>query len=734
MKNSPFQFLAPYREKDKKHFFGRESEAAALAFELEKHNVVLLYGVEGAGKTSLVACGLRNQIAQKAALNLMIRGKRNMLESFVNALNKSLSKPYEKEALAEVSIETLIIQLWKEQQKTIYIIFDQFEEMLVAENTTELGIFFQKIAEVLPLVSNCKFLFILQEAFLGKLSKYEAILPALFRQRFYLASPTQNEFLKIITQILYCEHFNAFFKVEEAEKIAQKISAKLENEREEGRLGSMQMCLYALFQKAREATIVGELPILNADLVPKKIEITQLFADFLAEKMQIFRQKYPETPSELPLKIFATLVSTQNFSLAQKDRNIHKQLLKNTEYSNITITEIRTFLKEFSKNGILNESWDDSNALYYEISHFYLREKVRENLALRAWELQKASEIYAYFLQGSEEEMLNLEEIALIESQEKILAIPYNLKQRIKKTRKKNVEKEAKRMSEADKKLKISRGIWQKTAILAAVILLFLGWAVYLQQKGSAALRQAKVEETQTKRVFGLLYFYKGRFALATKGDKYGFIDKKGNTRIEFEYDFALPFEEEIGFAKVKYRLNQADEASPLADFLVDSLGTKYRYTTDIQALTPEITALDLRNQHLAEIPEIVFTQKQLKILLLNHNQLQNFSPKLAQLSSLEILNVNHNQISLLENLQNLKQLKSLEVAYNKVSKLSNLEGLEHLRVLNVSNNQILKLENLENLKSLYSLDVSNNRIRKKEGLENLKHLKEVEVYGNVLE
>ena len=734
MKNFPFQFLAPYSEKDKNHFFGRESEAAALAFQLEKHNVLLLYGVEGAGKTSLVACGLRNQIAQETALNLMISGKRNILESFVNALNQSLSKPYEKEALAEISIETLIIQLWKEQQKIIYVIFDQFEANLIAENTEELSVFFQKIAEVLPLVSNCKFLFILQETFLGKLSKYEVVLPALFLQRFYLASPNQNELSKIITQILYSEYFNSFFKVEDAEKIAQKISTKLENEREEGRLGSMQMCLYALFQKAQETAIAGELPILNADLVSKKTEIAQLFAAFLAEKIQIFKQKYPETSSELPLKILETLVSAQNFSIPQKDRNIHKQLLKNAEYSNSTITEVRAFLKEFSENGILNAFWSDSNSLSYEISHFYLREKVTENLALRAWELQKANEVYAHFLQGSEDEMLNLEEIALLESQEKTLAIPYNLKQRIKKTRKKNAEIEAKRLSEADKKLKFSRGIWQKTAVLAVIILLFLGWAVYLQQKGSAALLQAQVEEAQTKRVFSLLYFYKGRFALATKGDKYGFIDKKGNTRIEFEYDFALPFEEEIGLAKVKCRLNRADAASPLVDFLVDSLGTKYRYTTDIQALTPEITALDLRNQHLAEIPEIVFTQKQLKILLLNHNQLQNFSPKLAQLSSLEILNVNHNQISLLENLQNLKQLKSLEVAYNKVSKLSNLEGLEHLRVLNVSNNQILKLENLENLKSLYSLDVSNNRIRKKEGLENLKHLKEVEVYGNVLE
>jgi hypothetical protein len=318
--------------------------------------------------------------------------------------------------------------------------------------------------------------------------------------------------------------------------------------------------------------------------------------------------------------------------------------------------------------------------------------------------------------------------------QEKVLNMPYNLKQKIKKTRKENAENEEKKAFEVAQKLKLAPRIWRMTAALAVATILFFGWAVYLYQKGSSTLLHAQIEEVQTKRVLSLLYFYKGRFALATKGDKYGFIDKNGNARIEFLFDFALPFEEEIRLAKVKSKLNPNDVASPLVDFLVDSLGIKYRYTADIQDLTPDIVALDLRNQQLSAIPEAVFAHKQLKVLLLNHNQLQTFSPKLAQLPNLEILNVNDNQISTLENLDNLTQLKSLEIAYNKVSKLAGLENLGNLQALNVSNNRIEKLENMENLKHLYSLDVSYNKIHKKEGLEKLKKLKEVELYGNVME
>lgn len=734
MKNFPLKFLDSYTETDKKCFWGREEAINVLSQKINDNHLLLFYGAAGVGKTSLITCGWRNRLLPSENLTLMIRRRSNMFAALIGTLNDCLSKPYEISEANVFSVEEVLKQLFAEQNKPMYLIFDELEEIFIAQNELERISFFETLAVLRDLEVNCKVILVIQEDFLGKLSEYEKYLPTLFSVRFRLGGIETENLQKIVSETLHYPPFSAKYKVENAAEFAEKMVQKLELETEEHKLSYFQFYLYYLCQKARELAWEGELPILKAVFIQKKDDISALFSDFLSEKIKEADALFPKFSPNFSLEILETLISEENQKQPRKDRDIHKKITLNTDFSQVSIVEIRQILQFFVENGILTQIFAGDQNPRYNINHAFIVQFVWEKSQKRAFEAQNATEIYADFLQKPTDSLLTQSEILLLELQENYSPIPNALKAKIKKSRKDFAEKEAKKAFWAAQKQALVPRMLKIMAFLAVATLLFFGWAVYLHQKAKDSLLYAQVEEAKNKKMFNALYFYKGRFGLAVKGDKYGFIDKNGTEKGEYAYDFALPFEEEIGLAKVKQKLNPNEEASPLVDFFVDTLGVKYRFATQIEALNSEITALDLRNQQLTNIPEVVFENKQLKVLLLNNNQLQNLSPNIGKLINLKILNVQHNQIAKLENLDNLKELQILDISYNKITKLENLTNLSQLLSLNVSNNQIAKLENLDNLKTLHSLDISANKITKKEGLDNLKQLKEVIIYGNVIE
>ena len=236
----------------------------------------------------------------------------------------------------------------------------------------------------------------------------------------------------------------------------------------------------------------------------------------------------------------------------------------------------------------------------------------------------------------------------------------------------------------------------------------------------------ADAEKKRAEAVLDKIYFYNDRFGLASilhtdtvvtfnpdtyveivalvRGDiRFGFIDKNLQTKIAFSYLEALPFDN-TGYAKVKKDDNRY--------YLIDTAGTELLLATDVDQLTSEVTALDVRNKNLVEIPDTVFSYKQLKVLLLKGNQLDSLPQKIEQLQLLQSLDLSNNQLSSLPpEIGQLQLLPSLDLSSNKLSALpAEIGQLQLLQLLDLSSNRLSALPaEVVELKNLQTLGLNGN-------------------------
>lgn len=111
--NSPFKFLDSYQQSDADIFFGREKETLDLYNALSGVKHLLVYGPTGAGKTSLIECGLRNQFSDADWFAVTIRRGNNINAAVFTSINEVLNEKIEIE-LAHVQV--FLRELWERAQ------------------------------------------------------------------------------------------------------------------------------------------------------------------------------------------------------------------------------------------------------------------------------------------------------------------------------------------------------------------------------------------------------------------------------------------------------------------------------------------------------------------------------------------------------------------------------------------------------------------------------------------
>ncbi|NCS52102.1 MAG: leucine-rich repeat protein, partial [Microcystis aeruginosa G13-05] len=154
----------------------------------------------------------------------------------------------------------------------------------------------------------------------------------------------------------------------------------------------------------------------------------------------------------------------------------------------------------------------------------------------------------------------------------------------------------------------------------------------------------------------------------------------------------------------------------------------------EIAQLT-SLQSLDLSYNQISEIPEALAQLTSLQRLYLSDNQISEIPEALAQLTSLRSLELNNNQIrEIPEALAQLTSLRSLELNNNQIREIPEaLAQLTSLQILELSYNQISEIpEALAQLTSLQILELSYNQISEiPEALAHLVNLKRLFLENN---
>ncbi|MHA1683487.1 MAG: leucine-rich repeat domain-containing protein [Promethearchaeota archaeon] len=142
------------------------------------------------------------------------------------------------------------------------------------------------------------------------------------------------------------------------------------------------------------------------------------------------------------------------------------------------------------------------------------------------------------------------------------------------------------------------------------------------------------------------------------------------------------------------------------------------------------LSKLSLKAIPVREIPLDI--QRTMIELDLSHNDIIEIE-NLDSFTSLETLKLDNNAIVDVRNLEPLKSLKSLNLGHNHISKIKNLDCLPLLDSLNLFGNNISKIEGLDSLVNLTSLNLGDNNIQEIEGLGSLLELEFLSLEDNPL-
>lgn len=324
---SPFKLLDAYDKSDTARYFGRKREVAQLYNAVFSSRLTLLYGASGTGKTSLIRCGLENKFYDTDWLPLFIRRNQGINASLRAALLAELEG---METDAEASPGEYIQNLYRQHFKTIYLIFDQFEELFIEGKADEQARFYQDIRDLLQSDRQVKVLLVMREEWLGHLNAFERVVPGLFDNRVRIERMREQMLLRnVIPGMVRAAGIGLI----EPRQTVPLIIQQIEDPRDGVDLADLQVYLDRMYRKAVAAGS-GTVQF-GPDLVEKVGEIKNVLSVFLDEQMQDLENKLKTTfplpdAASVPLDILFTLVTNDRTKRSQSLEEILEQMPEKT--------------------------------------------------------------------------------------------------------------------------------------------------------------------------------------------------------------------------------------------------------------------------------------------------------------------------------------------------------------------------------------------------------------------
>ena len=491
---SPFKFLDSYSREDADIFFGREQETEALYDALSGVKHLLVYGPSGAGKTSLIECGLRNQFSDADWFALTIRKGVNISGSVFSAINEALDEKislHRKTGLPRddsIDFGHAIESLFAERYQPIYLLFDQFEELLISGDQAEKEDFFTRLNRLIRYKVPCRVMLIMREEFIGHLSEFEPLCPSIFQHRFRLEKMRKDNVKEVIRKTLDAPKYAASFAVEDSEGLAGSILSKLPDEKREIELAHVQVFLSELWDRAHDGGKgPAALPMLRQSLIQKDDDLEGVLDSFLKKQLKEMEAVHGE---KIPLEVLAAMISERHTKLQVSEEDLKKDL----EDEGIALPkDLPLLLRDLESRRIIR-TLKAGEKTQYEISHDVLALVVGQNLTKEMQLREEATGVYKVY--EGKQGYLSLEDLDHIRPYQQYKALPGALARKVEESVAYNAAKDAEELENTRKRLRVVRSLLG-LAIIAMVAAGYFGFSANRQKK---EVQKANIEIEEKRR------------------------------------------------------------------------------------------------------------------------------------------------------------------------------------------------------------------------------------------
>ncbi|HNY02027.1 MAG TPA: hypothetical protein PKG48_05545 [Bacteroidales bacterium] len=367
---SPFKFLDSYSQEDKNIFFGRDEEIDELHYRVFKSRILLIFGVSGVGKTSLIKCGLANRFENSDWFPIHIRRGDHLCRSLIREAEKSAIT--EIPGIATLPVAEVMESIYLDYFKPIYLIFDQFEEIFIFGNRAERMEFIAAIKGLIDSKIQCRLIFSIREEYLAKLAEFEEEIPDFLSNRIRINPMTHRKAREVIEKS--CRSHEISLEQECQDAILQELFPG----ETEVDLAYLQIFLDRLYQEAVAGQPETTRVAFTGELIRKVGNVRDILGSFLEDEIRKL-----EDP-ELARGILKSFVSAKG----TKQPATEAEILEEVRSAGLDagIEKVQEIIRKFISIRIIRDQ--DENGKY-ELRHDSLAAKINEQITLPEKELKE---------------------------------------------------------------------------------------------------------------------------------------------------------------------------------------------------------------------------------------------------------------------------------------------------------------------------------------------------------